>query len=116
MRLGVRGSLTFAVDDTAQWQPAPIASNVQWFDSMSYAYQISRNSSFAVGLRLVTGDPPMPNGGGDCIGRCTNVSIAYHLRLRNSELYAAYGDPNTLTTVPQTIFKLIFYGGAQKGT
>jgi hypothetical protein len=116
MKVGMRGALTLAVDDTAQWQPSPIASNVQWFDSLSYAYQISRNSSFAIGLRLVTGDPPDPNGGGDCIGRCTNVSIAYHLRLRTSELYLAYGDPNTLTTVPQAIFKLIFYAGAQKGT
>ena len=116
MKVGLRGALTLAIDDTAQWQPSPIASNVQWFDSLSYAYQISRNSSFAVGLRLVTGDPPQPNGGGDCIGRCTNVSIAYHLRLRTSELYMAYGDPNTLTTVPQAVFKLIFYAGAQKGT
>jgi hypothetical protein len=64
----------------------------------------------------VIGDPPIPNGGGDCSGRCSNVSVAYHLRLRTSEIYLAYGNPNTLTTVPQVIFKLIFYAGAQKGT
>ena len=116
MRAGNRGALTLAIDDTAQWLSAPASDNVQWFESLSYAYQIGRDSSFAVGLRRVDGDPPVPNGGGDCIGRCTNVSIAYHLRLRTTELYLAYGDPNTLTTVPQAIFKLIFYGGAQKGT
>ena len=114
--MGNRGALTLALDDTAQWLPNPRPDNIQWFESLSYAYQIGSNSSFAVGIRSVIGDPPIPNGGGDCIGRCSNVSVAYHLRLRSSEIYLAYGDPNTLTTVPQAIFKLIFYAGAQKGT
>ncbi|HEV3091053.1 MAG TPA: hypothetical protein VGX91_06350 [Candidatus Cybelea sp.] len=116
IRVGNRGALTLALDDTAQWQPSPYQNNIQWFESLSYAYQISRNSSFAVGLRQVIGYPPIPNGGGDCLGRCSNVSVAYHLRLRTSELYLAYGNPNALTTVPQAIFKVIFYAGAQKGT
>ena len=60
--------------------------------------------------------PPEPNGGGNCIGVCSNVSVAYHLRMRDYEIYTAYGDPNTLSTVPQAIFKVIFYAGAQKGT
>ena len=55
---------------------------------LSYAYQIGRNSSFAIGIRRVVGDPPIPNGGGDCIGACSNVSVAYHLRARNSEVYS----------------------------
>jgi hypothetical protein len=50
------------------------------------------------------------------MGVCSNVSMAYHLRLSKSELYFAYGDPNTLTTIPQMIFKVIFYEGAGKGT
>ena len=116
IRVGNHGSLTLALDDTAQWLPAPGPNNIQWFESLSYAYQIGRNSSFAIGLRRVIGNPPIPNGGGDCVGACSNVSVAYHLRLRSSELYLAYGDPNTLTTVPQAIFKLIFYAGAAKGT
>ncbi len=36
--------------------------------------------------------------------------------VRRAELYMAYGDPNTLITVPQAIFKLIYYVGSQKGT
>jgi hypothetical protein len=116
MRVGERGYLTFAVDNTSQWMPVGQPNNVQWFDSVSYSYQIDRNSSFAIGVRKVDGDPPQPNGGGNCIGVCTNVSVAYHLRLKDYEFYAAYGDPNTLTTVPQAIFKVIFYAGAQKGT
>lgn len=116
MRVGLRGALTLTVDNTAQWFQGPELDNVQWFDSLSYSYQIDRNSSFAVGLRRVIGNPPQPNGGGDCIGTCSNVSIAYHLRLKREELYLAYGDPNTLITVPQAIFKIIFYAGGQKGT
>jgi hypothetical protein len=116
MRVGERGYLTFAVDDTAQWLRQYGSDNIQWFDSVSYSYQIDRNSSFAIGIRKVVGDPPQPNGGGNCIGTCTNVSVAYHLRLQRYEIYAAYGDPNTLLTVPQAIFKVIFYAGAQKGT
>jgi hypothetical protein len=115
LRVGNHGALTVALDDTAQWLPRA-ANNFQWFESVSYAYQIGSNSSFAIGVRRVIGNPPVPNGGGDCIGRCSNVSVAYHLRLRSGEFYLAYGNPNALTTVPQTIFKLIFYEGAQKGT
>jgi hypothetical protein len=115
IRVGDRGTLTFTLDDTAQWLPSG-PDNVQWFDGVAYAYQISRESSFAVGLRRVTGLPPQPNGGGDCQGVCSNVSLAYHLRLRNEEFYLAYGNPNTLVTVPQALLKVIFYVGGQKGT
>jgi hypothetical protein len=115
IRVGSRGALTLTLDDTAQY--FHVASpNVQWFDGIAYAYQVSSNSSFAIGIRRVIGYPPQPNGGGNCEGACSNISIAYHLRLRRAELYAAYGDPNTLITVPQAIFKLIFYAGGEKGT
>lgn len=115
IRVGSRGAVSLTLDDTAQYLPhAP--NNVQWFDSLSYSYQVDRNSSFAIGLRRVDGTPPDPNGGGNCIGQCSNVSLAYHLRMRHAELYAAYGNPNSLTTIPQTIVKLIFYAGAEKGT
>jgi hypothetical protein len=116
IRIGDRGSLTLTVDNTAQWMPRGTPDNVQWFDSVAYSYQINRNSSLAVGLRDVIGNPPQPNGGGDCMGRCANISVAYHLRLKNTEFYLAYGNPNTLVTVPQAIFKVIFYAGGQKGT
>lgn len=116
MRVGNRGALSLSVDDTAQWMYGKTADNIQWFDSVSYSYQVNRSSSFAIGVRRVIGYPPQPNGGGNCEGVCSNVSLAYHLRVRDYEFYLAYGDPNTLTTVPQGIFKVIFYGGAQKGT
>lgn len=116
IRVGERGALTFTLDNTSQWFKNGQPDNVQWFEGVSYAYQVSGNSSFAIGVRRVVGDPPNPNGGGNCVGVCSNVSLAYHLRLRNAEIYAAYGNPNTLITVPQAILKVIFYAGGQKGT
>jgi len=115
MRVGNKGSLTFTDDNTAQYLPHT-PDNIQWFEGVAYAYQIDADSSFAIGVRRVVGYPPQPNGGGDCEGKCSNVSLAYHLRLRNEEFYLAYGDPNTLVTVPQAIFKVIFYAGSTKGT
>ena len=115
IRVGTRGALTLTLDDTAQYFHSGPA-NIQWFEQIAYAYQVSSNSSFAIGVRRVVGFPPQPNGGGNCEGTCSNISIAYHLRLRRAEIYAAYGNPNTLVTVPQVLFKLIFYAGGEKGT
>ena len=116
IKAGSRGSLTFTVDDTAQWMPQGTNANVQWFDTAAYAYQVSSASSFALGLRREIGVPPVPNGGGNCVGECSNVSVAYHLRTRDEEFYLAYGDPNSLVTTPQAILKVIFYIGGEKGT
>lgn len=116
LKVGSRGLLTLALDNTAQWMRGDGPDNVQWFDSVSYTEQIDRSSSISIGVRRVNGTPPDPNGGGNCVGVCANVSVAYHLRLKDYEFYLAYGDPNSLTTVPQSIFKVIFYAGAQKGT
>lgn len=115
IRIGQRGTLTPQLDETDQWFPSA-ASNVQWFESLAYTYQINRESSLSLGLRRITGMPPIPNGGGNCVGACSNVSAAYYLRLARSELYVAYGDPNALITAPQFIVKLILYAGADKGT
>jgi hypothetical protein len=114
IKVGERGLLSLAVDNTAQWMRGNGADNIEWFDSLSYTEQISRNSSISIGIRRINGNPPNPNGGGDCIGVCSNVSVAYHLRLQDYEFYVAYGDPNTLVTVPQAIFKVIFYAERRK--
>ncbi len=114
IRVGNRGTLNVTLDSTQQYFTSGM-NNVQWFEGLAYAYQIAANSSLAIGVRRVIGYPPVPNGGGNCEGTCSNISIAYHLRWNHEEFYAAYGDPNALITVPQAIFKLIFYAGAEKG-
>jgi hypothetical protein len=115
LRVGNRGSLLLALDDTAQ-RFSKGTDNVQWFESLSYGYQLGRDSSLAIGLRRVVGNPPVPNGGGNCVGTCSNVSVSYHLRRRHAEYYFAYGNPNALVTAPQAILKVILYLGADKGT
>jgi hypothetical protein len=115
MRVGTRGTLTLELDDTAQRFPSSPA-NVQWFERLGFTYQVSSDSSVGIGLRRVIGLPPVPNGGGNCVGTCSNISAAYHLRLRHYELYFAYGDPSALTTAPQLLLKAVFYAGADKGT
>ena len=114
IRVGNRGALTLAVDSTAQSIPSPAPDNIQWFESLSYAYQISANSSFAIGVRRVIGNPPLPNGGGDCVGRLLERLDRLPPATARSEIYVAYGNPNTLMTVPQAIFKVIFYAGAAR--
>ena len=114
IRAGAHGFVTLALNDTAQRFPVAPA-NTQRFESLSYTNQLSAGSSLSLGLRRVIGTPPVPNGGGNCIGSCSNISVAYYRRMAHSELYLSYGDPNTLTTTPQTIMKLIFYAGADKG-
>ncbi len=111
MRASERGTLTLELDNTAQWFSHG-ADNVQWFERASFAYQITRDSSLALGVRRAVGSPPIPNGGGNCVGSCSNIAVSYHLRRQRSELYVGYGDPNALTTTPQALLKYIFYVGA----
>lgn len=59
IRAGERGTLTFRLDNTSQWLNAG-PDNIQWFDGVAHSCQINRDSSMAVGVRRVTGDPPIP--------------------------------------------------------
>ena len=108
-------ALALTSDETNQRFPTQ-AALVQRLDSVSLTAQLGSNSSFAVGLRQIIGMPPIPNAGGYCIGRCSNVSLVYHYQMRRAEWFFAYGDPNAATTAPQAIVKYIFYAGADKGT
>jgi hypothetical protein len=107
--------LTLEADDTRQYMPSGTV-NVQWLERASLAFQTGRDSSFAIGWRKFVGTPPDPSGGGNCLAMCTNFSFAYHKRFDHRELYAAYGNPSQLSTVPQFLVKIIDYIGADKGT
>ncbi len=115
LALGRRAFLSLTANDNRQYfSDAP--ANIQWFERLSLAYQTGPESSFAIGIRRIIGDAPTPNGGGNCVGMCTNLSFAYHRLYGPQELYIAYGDPSRLDTRPQFIVKLIRYVGAEKGT
>ena len=115
IRVGDHGSFAIDLDDTAQ-HFSNSSPNIQWFERIGYTYQIGPESSLGLGVRRVVGFPPVPNGGGNCEGTCSNISVAYHQRLPHVELYVAYGAPSGLSTAPQLLLKTIFYFGADKGT
>ncbi|MDQ2817104.1 MAG: DUF5916 domain-containing protein [Candidatus Eremiobacteraeota bacterium] len=116
LKVGPRGSLSLEADDTRQYLDDGNA-NVQWLERASFAYQRDANSSFAIGVRRFFGPPPVPNGGSSCaLAVCTNLSFAFHQRLRHDELYVIYGSADQPITQPQLLFKVIHYFGAEKGT
>jgi len=112
LQAGPRGAITLEADNTAQYLDRG-GARIQWFDKASYAYQLNRDSSFAVGIRKVIGTPPVlsyqqPDG--------VNITAAFHRKIGPWELYAAYGDANARSSTHGFLIKLIRYIGADKGT
>ncbi len=119
LRVTPRGTVTFEADDTSDTLDSG-EQLVQWLERVSFAYQINRTSSLAVGVRRIIGTTPpffTPVSQLDTLYiNASNVSVAYYKRFGRGELYLVYGDPNALSTTPAMIAKYIFYVGAQKGT
>ena len=92
------------------------ADNIQWFESVSYAYQIGatrRSRSACGGWSAIRRFPTAAATAWALLEHLASPTICCRAR---SEIYLAYGNPNALMTVPQAIFKIIFYAGAEKGT
>ena len=106
----------------------------QWLERASVDWQLSRDSSFDLGLRRIIGRnlpnsvqaPDLPtldepygiiNGSNplDYVN-AGNVTAAFHFLASRNEFYAVYGDPNSLATTPALYVKWIRYVGADKGT
>lgn len=116
MTAGPRGSVALELDDTRAYEDGG-ATNVQWLERLGYTYATGKNSSFALGVRRITGTPPVVDATSlPSSSNAWNLSFAYHRRLPHDELYLAYGDASQLSTLPQFVVKLIHYFGAEKGT
>jgi len=116
MRAGNRGTLSLEADDTRDYLDSG-ATNIQWLERLGYTYTPGATSSLAVGIRHITGTGPVVDiNAPPTFTRAWNLSFALHKRLPHDEFYFAYGDASQLSTVPQVIFKLIHYFGAEKGT
>jgi hypothetical protein len=93
-------------------------NGTQWLERATFDWQLSRDASFDVGVRKITGQnlpnayqlPPFGNV------NASNVTLAFHLLRSKSEFYVVYGDPNSLATTPALFLKYIMYIGAPKGT
>ncbi len=114
LRAGERGSFTIEADDTDQHTDQG-GRFVQWLERASFAYQVSRDSSLALGVRRIIGVSPELDVPQQFIS-AWNISAAFHRKVPGGEVYIVYGDAATLSTVPQFIVKFIKYVGADKGT
>ncbi len=114
-RLLRRGLISFELDENNQRLDNGTVYR-QWFERISYAYQMSRDASFAFGVRRIIGTPPVLTGPPE-FQHGWNISAAYHRTFGGTnEIYAVYGDASAFSTVPQFIIKWIHYVGAGKGT
>ena len=113
-KTGKRASLLFEADDTVdRLDGGPTLT--QWLERVAFSYQIGPESSLAIGVRRIVGTTPPYFSALQYID-ASNVSVAYYHRLGRGEIYAVYGDPNAVSTLPAFILKYIFYAGSQKGT
>jgi hypothetical protein len=93
-------------------------SGAQWLERATLDWQLSRDASFDVGVRKITGQN-LPNAYQTPDFTpidAANVTVAFHLLSAKNEFYLVYGNPNNLQTLPALYFKWIRYIGAPKGT
>lgn len=114
VRVGERATFTLEADDTQQFlDKGP--RNVQWLERASYAFEMSRDSSLALGARRIIGTAPVLDVA-QPFQSAWNLSAAYHRKVSRGEIYVVYGDAAAFSTVPSFILKYIQYVGADKGT
>jgi len=126
LKLGPITQLSLQAFDTV-WYANAGYRNVQWLERVALTRNISRDSSFAVGVRRIIGTPPavanyftygvdpFPTAPATFYS-ASNVSVAYAIHRRHDELYLVYGDASAPSTKPAVIVKYVYYLGGEKGT
>jgi hypothetical protein len=112
LKVTPRGSLLLQADGT-RWTTDTGAIQAQSLARVTFSYQLGRDASLALGVRRISGAGPFA---GAPVLDASNLSLAYHKRQGQNELYVAYGDPSRLQTLPVFLAKFIHYFGAEKGT
>jgi hypothetical protein len=106
-------TLNFNYYETSYTSPTQAQANQALF-RVSTALEFSRDASFSLGWRTIVGSAPgftvLP------YARDGNLSAAFSQRLRCGNLYVVYGDPNSSSTTPALIVKLVIYALGQQGT
>ncbi len=126
LKLGPVTQIALQAFDTV-WYADAGYRNVQWLERVALTRNISRDSSFAIGLRRIIGTPPAvanyfsygvaPYASGPAsFYSASNVSVAYAYHRKRDELYLVYGDASATVTKPALIVKYVFYLGGEKGT
>ena len=126
IKLGPITQLAVQAFDTV-WYADAGYRNVQWLERVALTRNISRETSFAIGLRRIIGTPPavgnyfsfgsapFPTGSASFFS-ASNVSVAYATHRKRDELYLVYGDASATNTKPAFIVKYVYYLGGEKGT
>ena len=97
LKLGPITQLSLQAFDTV-WYADAGYRNIQWLERLALTRNISRDSSFAVGLRRIIGTPPAVGNfasygvtpfpvGPASFSSATNVSVAYAYHRKRDELY-----------------------------
>jgi Carbohydrate family 9 binding domain-like len=126
LKLGPLTQLSLQAFDTV-WYADAGYRNVQWLERAALTRNISREASFAVGLRRIIGTPPSVAGyfsygstpfptGRASFFSASNVSLAYAYHRKRDELFVVYGDASAPSTKPAVILKYVYYLGGEKGT
>jgi hypothetical protein len=126
LKLGPVTQLSLQAFDTV-WYADAGYRNIQWLERVALTRNISRDSSFAIGVRRIHGTPPNVANyfaygvtpftpGPPTFYYATNVSVAYAVHRKRDELYLVYGDASAPSTKPAAILKYVFYVGGEKGT
>lgn len=104
-------SLGLEYDGTYERAFSNGALDSQWLRRISLGYNISNESTVAVGLRDINGY------GGFATQIGNNLAVAFHQRFASgNELYVNYGSPAAGATLNRLIVKFVFHAGADTGT
>ncbi|MDQ2866170.1 MAG: DUF5916 domain-containing protein [Candidatus Eremiobacteraeota bacterium] len=84
--------------------------NSQWLRRVSLGIDTGSDSNFTISLRDINGL------GGFAAQTGLNVAAAFHLRMRNGDLYLNYGTPAAYATLDRFIVKYVIRAGSDPGT
>lgn len=82
----------------------------QWLRRVSLGIDTGSDSNFTISLRDINGL------GGFSTQTGLNLAAAFHVRMRNGDLYLNYGTPAAFATLDRFIVKYVIRAGADSGT
>ncbi len=108
--LGSRYSLGLEYDGSYQRDRATGILESQWLRRVSLGIDTGSDSNLTLSLRDINGL------GGFSTQTGLNVAAAFHMRLRNGDLYLNYGTPAAYVTLNRFIVKYVIRAGGDAGT
>lgn len=108
--LGSRATLGLEYDGTYERDRVTGALESQWLRRISLGVNTGSDSNLSISLRGINGV------GGFAPQQGLNLAGAFHMRLRNGDLYVNFGTPAAGATLDRTIVKYVVRAGGDAGT